>query len=49
MGNSHPRNNKLKIYIETEKPFFNSGSTIEGVVFVECQQNFTFDALSIRI
>ena len=34
MGNTSPDNKEIKIYIETEKPFYNSGSSIEGVVFV---------------
>lgn len=49
MGNSYQRNKNLSIYIETAKPFYNSGSSIEGVVFVKAFQNFTFDALYIRV
>lgn len=49
MGNTNPQNSKLKIFIETEKHFYNSGSSIEGVVFVEALENFKFDALYIRI
>ena len=40
MGNSEPKSSLLRIVIETEKQFFNSGSTIEGVVFVEADVNF---------
>jgi hypothetical protein len=35
MGNANPDSPQLKIHIETEKQFYNSGSSIEGVVFVE--------------
>ncbi len=49
MGNSYRRDKDLSIYIETTKPFYNSGSTIEGVVFVKAFKNFTFDALYIRV
>ena len=49
MGNSYHRDPDLKVHIETSKPFYNSGSTIEGVVFVQALKNFTFDALYIRI
>ena len=49
MGNTEPESKELKIYIETEKPFYNSGSSIEGVVFVEALNNFKFDALFLRI
>jgi hypothetical protein len=49
MGNTNPQNGKLKMHIETEKQFYNSGSSIEGVVFVEAGDNFKFDALYIRV
>jgi hypothetical protein len=49
MGNSYQRDKDLSIYIETTKPFYNSGSTIEGVVFVKAFKNFTFDGLYIRV
>ena len=49
MGNTNPDNKELKIYIETEKQFYNSGSSIEGVVFVESRDNYKFDALYLRI
>lgn len=49
MGNSYKRDKNLSIYIETSKPFYNSGSTIEGVVFVKAFTNFKFDALYIRV
>lgn len=49
MGNSYQRDKNLSIYIETTKPFYNSGSTIEGVVFAKAFKNFTFDALYIRV
>lgn len=49
MGNSEPSNSKLNTYIETEKPFYNSGSFIQGTVFVEAKDNFQFDALFIRV
>lgn len=49
MGNTNYQSRQLKIDIETEKQFYNSGSSIEGVVFVEAGQNFNFDALYIRI
>lgn len=49
MGNSSNRDKDLTIYIETEKSFYNSGSNIDGVVFVEAKKNFTFDALYIRV
>jgi hypothetical protein len=49
MGNGYNRDKDLKIHIETSKPFYNSGSTIEGVVFVQAYKNFTYDALYIRI
>lgn len=49
MGNSSYRNPDLLIYIETEKQYYNSGSNIEGVVFVEAKTNFQFDALFIRV
>ena len=49
MGNSNSRDKNLKIHIETDKAFYNSGSTIEGVVFVQAGNNFSFDALYIRI
>ena len=49
MGNSIPVNPKLNIHIETEKPFYNSGSNIEGVVFVDAKDDFDFDALYIRV
>lgn len=49
MGNSEPLNSKLRVYIETEKPFYNSGSVINGAVFVEAYDNFQFDALYIRV
>lgn len=49
MGNTNAENKNLRIYIETEKQFYNSGSSIEGVVFVEALENFKFDALYLRI
>lgn len=49
MGNSNNTNSKLKTHIETEKLFYNSGSVIEGAVFVHAMDNFQFDALYIRI
>jgi hypothetical protein len=49
MGNTNAENKGLKIYIETEKQFYNCGSSIEGVVFVEANENFKFDALYLRI
>jgi hypothetical protein len=49
MGNSSNRDKDLTIYIETEKSFYNSGSNIDGVVFVEAKKNFAFDALYIRV
>jgi hypothetical protein len=49
MGNSSYRSSDLVIYIETEKQYYNSGSNIEGVVFVEAKTNFQFDALYIRV
>lgn len=49
MGNSEPLNSKLKVYIETEKPFYNSGSILNSVVFVEANDYFDFDALYIRV
>lgn len=49
MGNSSSRDKNLIIYIETDKTFYNSGSNIDGVVFVEAITNFTFDALYIRV
>jgi hypothetical protein len=49
MGNTNPDSKALKIYIETEKQFYNSGSSIEGVVFIEAAENFRFDALYLRI
>lgn len=50
MGNSEPEKDpRLSIFIETEKTFYNSGSIIQGVVFVNALQNFSFDALYIRI
>ena len=49
MGNSNPANPKLNLHIETEKPFYNSGSVVEGVVFVDAKDVFHFDALYIRV
>jgi hypothetical protein len=49
MGNTNHSNSGLKIYIETEKEFYNSGSSIEGVVFIEADKDFNFNALYIRI
>jgi hypothetical protein len=49
MGNSSTRDTDLLIYIETEKSFYNSGSNIDGVVFVEAKRNFAFDALLVRV
>lgn len=49
MGNSSNRDHDLVIYIETEKNFYNSGSNIEGVVFVQAKKNFAFDALYLRV
>jgi len=37
------------MHIETEKQFYNSGSSIEGVLFIEALTNFHFDALYLRI
>jgi uncharacterized protein YfaS (alpha-2-macroglobulin family) len=50
MGNNYLTSNKdLNIFIETERPYYNSGSSIEGAVIVHAKKNFTFDALLIRI
>ena len=49
MGNSSSRDSDLTIYIETEKQYYNSGSNIEGVVFVDAKTNFQFNALYLRI
>lgn len=49
MGNSSTRDKDLLIYIETDKSFYNSGSNIDGVVFIEARRNFAFDALYIRV
>ena len=49
MGNTNYESKNLRIYIETEKQFYNSGSSIEGVVLVEARDNFRFDALYLRI
>ena len=40
MGNSNPNDPKLRIFIETDKTFYNSGSIIRGVVFVDADNNF---------
>ena len=49
MGNTEPSNKKLKVYIDREHEFYNSGSVINGTVFVDALENFQFDALYIRI
>jgi hypothetical protein len=49
MGNSSSRDKDLTIYIETAQNFYNSGSAIEGTVFVEAKRNFSFNALYIRV
>ena len=49
MGNTENKNSKLKIYIETEKNYYNSGSIIKGVVFVDARDNFQYNALFIRV
>jgi hypothetical protein len=49
MGNSSSRDSGLTIYIETYKEIYNSGSNIEGVVFVEAKKNYQFDALYLRV
>jgi len=49
MGNRYSSSKSLKFFIETEKPYYNSGSSIEGTIFVEAKKNFSFDALYIRI
>lgn len=49
MGNSNPTDSKLRIFIETDKTFYNSGSTVKGVVFIDADDDFLFDALYIRI
>jgi hypothetical protein len=49
MGSANPVNKGLKIFIELEKAFYNCGSSIEGVVFVEAERDFHFNALYIRI
>ncbi len=49
MGNSIMRDEDLMIYIETQRYFFNSGSPIEGTVFVTAKHNYRFDALLLRI
>ncbi len=42
-------NKNLLIHIDLEKTFFNSGSSMEGVVFVEVKKAFDFDALYLRV
>jgi hypothetical protein len=37
------------MHIETEMEYYNSGSSIQGAVFIEALENFRFDALYIRI
>lgn len=49
MGNTDPSNSKLKVFIDTDHDFYNSGSVINGTVFVDATDNFLFDALYIRI
>lgn len=49
MGNTDPSNSKLKVHIDTENDFYNSGSVINGTVFVNALDNFQFDALYIRV
>lgn len=49
MGNSTSNNHHLRIYIETDKTFYNSGSVVRGAVFVEADEDFQFDALLLRI
>jgi hypothetical protein len=49
MGNSEPKNSNLRIHLETDKPFYNSGSTIVGAIYVHANEQFYFDALLIRV
>lgn len=49
MGNSDPSTGNIRIHIDTDSDFYNSGSTIEGAVFIDIHGNFHFDALYIRI
>lgn len=49
MGNTDPSSSKIRIHIDTDADFYNSGSTITGAVFVDVHSNFQFDALYIRI
>ena len=35
MGNTNLQNKNLKMHIETEMQFYNSGSSIQGAVLVE--------------
>lgn len=34
MGNSSPQNSDLRMHIETEMQFYNSGSSIQGAVLI---------------
>lgn len=48
MGNSEPSNSKLKVYVETDKIFYNSGDIIQGAIFIDADDNFDFHALLLR-
>jgi hypothetical protein len=49
MGNTFGYHKNLNVFIETERPYYNSGSSIEGTIFVEVKNNCTFNALYLRI
>ena len=50
MGNTATTNNAFcEMYIETEFPFYNSGSVVRGVVFLNTTQQLINQALYLRI
>lgn len=50
MGNTEIKNNGFcDIYIETEFPFYNSGSVVRGVVFLNTAQQLYNQSLYLRI
>lgn len=50
MGNTAPTNNGIcEMFIQTEFPFYNSGSIVRGVVFLNTRQQLCNQSLYLRI
>ena len=49
MGSSKSKDDKVDIYLELDKLYYQAGSQLTGNVYVNCHENRNYDALYIRL